>query len=69
MPERVGGTESEYKGQVPVSNTMQPQPSKLLSPSQRMRLSNLTGQEEDTEAPRDDAHWNGAVSSTTGEGR
>lgn len=69
MPERVGGTESEYKGKVPVPNTMQPQPSELLSPSQKLRLGNLTGQSEDTEAPRDEAHWYGVDSSQIGEGK
>ena len=65
MAQRVGGeqskTETEYKGTVPTSNTVTPQPAKLLSPSEKLRLGYLTGQEDDTEAPRDPAHMHGAI--------
>lgn len=53
MPETVGGTESEYAGTVPTTNTVQPKEPGLLTNVEKLRLSRLTGEEDDTEAPRE----------------
>lgn len=58
-PKRAKKTETEYAGTVPTTNTVQPKESDALKPSERLRLSYLTGQEVDTEAPRKDGFMYG----------
>lgn len=58
-PRRAPKTETEYAGTVPTTNTVQPKESDALSPSEKLRLSYLTGQTEDTEAPRKDGFFYG----------
>jgi hypothetical protein len=63
MPEKkTPKTETEYAGTVPLPNTVQPlgqstvqdyeENERQLEPHEQLRLGRLTGQTEDTEAPR-----------------
>lgn len=61
-PVRTGGdlpdpinTETEYAGKVPTTNSVTylgPDGERKLSPSEKLRLGYLTGQEDDPDAPR-----------------
>jgi hypothetical protein len=62
MPKRIGGdrpdpinTETEYKGKVPMPNTVSDLGplGRKLEPHEKLRLGRLTGQEEDPYAPRE----------------
>jgi len=52
MTEEMPETVTEYAGTVPTTNTVQPKDEKLLSTSEKLRLTYGTGQQSDTEAPR-----------------
>ena len=61
MTVRRGGEESrsEYEGGGVMPNTVFPKGTNALNNSDRLRLMSLTGQEEDSHAPRDPFFWYG----------
>lgn len=56
---------SEYGGRVG-PNTVQPKPPDALSSGEKLRLFYLTGQEEDTHAPRDPRMMEGGTYTVPG---
>lgn len=50
---------SEYEGGGLMPNTVFPKGNDALTPSDKLRLQSLTGQEEDSRAPLDPYHWYG----------
>lgn len=52
---------SEYEGGGVMPNTVHPKGSDALTPSDKLRLQSLTGQEDDSRAPLDPYHWHGNV--------
>lgn len=50
---------SEYGGGGVMPNTVFPMGSDALTPSDKLRLQSLTGQETDSQAPLDDQFWHG----------
>ena len=52
---------SEYEGGGVMPNTVFPKGSDALTPSDKLRLQSLTGQEEDSQAPLNPYHWNGGI--------
>lgn len=50
---------SEYDGGGVMPNTVYPKGADALSPSDKLRLQSLTGQEEDSRAPVDPWFWQG----------
>ena len=50
---------SEFDGGGVMPNTVYPKGSDALTPSDKLRLQSLTGQEEDSKAPLDPYHWHG----------
>lgn len=71
MPVRTGGdmpdpinTETEYKGRVPLKNTVQDLGplDRKLQPHEKKRLGLLTGQDEDPNAPRETGFMGGVDS-------
>lgn len=70
-PVRTGGdlpdpinTETEYKGKVPLPNTVQDlgPNDRQLKPHEKLRLGRLTGQDEDPNAPREPGMMGGVDS-------
>lgn len=52
---------SEYDGGGVMPNTVYPKGSDALTPSDKLRLQSITGQETDPNAPVDPYHWYGNV--------
>ena len=52
---------SEYDGGGVMPNTVYPKGSDALTPSDKLRLQSITGQETDPQAPVDPYHWYGNV--------
>lgn len=58
---------SEFDGDGVMPGGVYPKPANILKPGERLMLQSLTGQDQDTNAPRDQWHWHGnsAADSTT----
>lgn len=52
---------SEFDGGGPMPNTVYPKGAEALTPSDKLRLQSITGQDEDPRAPVDPYHWNGNI--------
>lgn len=52
---------SEYEGGGVQDNTIFPKDPEALNSNDKLRLQSLTGQEEDSRAPRDPYHWLGGT--------
>jgi hypothetical protein len=52
---------SEYEGGGVMPNTVFPKGTDALTPSDKLRLQSITGQEEDSRAPADPWFWQGGV--------
>jgi len=67
IPEKEGllmaGVEDrgEYNGGGPMPNTVFPKGNDALTPSDKLRLQSITGQEEDSRAPVDPYFWQGGT--------
>lgn len=58
MSKRVDG-HSEFEGGGLMPNTVFPKGPDALTPSDKLRLDSITGQDEDSRAPVDPWHWQG----------
>ena len=56
---------SEYEGGGVMPNTVFPKGPDALTPSDKLRLQSITGQEEDSRAPVDPWFWQGGAYSST----
>lgn len=52
---------SEFEGGGPQANTLYPKGADALTPSDKLRLQSLTGQEQDPKAPLDPYFWQGGM--------
>ena len=52
---------TDYEGGGVMPNTVHPKGSEALTPSDKLRLDAITGQNEDSRAPVDPYHWNGGI--------
>lgn len=57
---------SEYDGGGVMPNTVYPKGSDALTPSDKLRLQSITGQEEDSRAAPDPYFWHGNLPPDTG---